>query len=446
MKILLILLMSFYQGLEVAEAISVEEYKPLMRKAQWHTKFKSIDKNTYGREIKEIKPQSALVKAGLKIGDRLIKVNHQLIDTQATWNDITDALVANINYTLTFSRKEKLYVAQVKFKPIDKESYKNIDVIYGEIINNKGDRQRTILTRPDKLKNKYAAIFIVQGLSCSSIEYTPGRKSNFIKTIQNIITGSNMVVMRVEKPGLGDSEGNCSQTNFNTELSGYEKALKHLLKQDYIDPNKVVVYGSSMGSALAPYLANKYKLNGVIADGPFYRSWFEHMLEIERRIKTMQGLKQDEISHLMNRVYIPLYYNMLINKMSYEEIVQLNPSFTAHNYHQNNHMYGRPMSYYHQLQDFDIAGTWQKLSVPVRVRWGTNDWIMSEYDINMIEEVLNKNNHQDYKIYKFPGLDHWSTIHTSADDSFNGNKGEWDNKISQQIIDWAVDINNNYNR
>jgi pimeloyl-ACP methyl ester carboxylesterase len=442
----LIMLICFWQCIDVAIASNIKQFEPLQRRAKWNAQFNPMHQSRSGKEIKSINSDSVLHKAGLKFGDILLSVNGKKIDSNAIWSDLTDSLVANKKYELTFIRNGKKHITKAKFKPIEREKYNGIDVFYGDIINNSGVRQRTIITKPKKSNEKQAAIFMLQGLSCSSIEYTPDRNSNFIKTLQNIITGTNMVVMRVEKPGLGDSEGDCSNTDFLTELSGYENALKYLLTLDYIDPDRIIIYGNSMGSAIAPYLANKYNLNGVISDGTFYRSWFEHMLEIERRIKTMQGLKQDEISQLMNQVYIPLYYNMLINKMSYEEIITKNPLLTMHNYHQKNHMYGRPMSYYHQLQDFDFAGQWQKITAPVRVRWGTNDWIMSESDNDMIEGILKQNKHSNFEVYKFSGMDHWSTIHASAENSFKGKKGKWEDRISQQIIDWAIEINTKSNR
>ena len=103
-------------------------------------------------------------------------------------------------------------------------------------------------------------------------------------------------------------------------------------------------------------------------------------------------------------------------------------------------MYGRSMEYYHQIQDFNFAKAWQEVQIPVRIRWGTNDWIMSEFDNDMIINVLEKKGHKDHELYKYPNLDHWSTIHPDYSASFYGKAGKWEDKISQQIIDWAWEI------
>lgn len=414
------------------------------RRARWHASFSSHAPT--GREVTLIEPESALQNAGLQKGDIIMAVNEQLVTDGNVWWEISYGLRANKNYSITYKRNGSIHETEVTFSPAPKETYPNLEVNYSFFINDYNIKQRSIITFPSAATNKLPAIFIVGGLSCSSMEYLPGRKSNFIRSIRNLIEQSGMLVKRIEKPGVGDSDGDCSKTNFDVELNGIEVALQQLLKHPLVDTNRVIIYGSSMGSAIAPYLANKYKLNGIIADGSFYRSWFEHMLEIERRIKTMQGKTQEEVNELINNVYIPLYYGMLIEKKTYKQVVDNNPLLAEHNYHGDAHMYGRPVSYYHQVQDFNFASEWSKLTVPAKIRWGTNDWIMSEYDIDMIAEVLTQHNHSNFEVYKFPGLDHWDTIHETARDSFSGKPGKWDERISDQLIGWAKELNAQVNK
>lgn len=411
----------------------------LPRRASWEAKF--VAANPLGRLLENIDSDSPLDNAGLKVGDVLLQVNNTLIKDGATWDDLTDNLVANTPTKLTVRRGLMTFDVTARFNPVPLERYTGLDVEYGVVENDFGFKQRTIVTLPKSTKGKIPAIFMVQGLSCSSAEVRATSKSNYIKMLKQIVESVDMLVMRIEKPGMGDSQGNCSKTNFNTELHGYEKGLQTLLNDPRIDRNRVLVYGNSMGSAIAPYLANKYQLNGVISDGTFYRSWFEHMLEIERRIKQMQGQTEAQISQQINQAYIPLYYGMLIEKKSYAQVIQENPLLAQYNYHGPEHMYGRPMAYYHQLQDFDFAGQWQQVKVPVRVRWGENDWIMSEADNHMIVDTLKRAGNQNVDLVIYPKLDHWSTLHEAPADSFNGKPGVWEDEIAQLIVRWAKELN-----
>jgi len=58
----------------------------------------------------------------------------------------------------------------------------------------------------------------------------------------------------------------------------------------------------------------------------------------------------------------------------------------------------------------------------------------------MITQTLNAENHKNFEIYKYPGLDHWDAVHKTSKDSFGGKVGKRENRISQQIIDWAKGI------
>ncbi|WND02000.1 PDZ domain-containing protein [Temperatibacter marinus] len=416
--------------------------KELPRHAVWGAKF-SLNTSA-GVTVTSVEPNMALFKAGLRMGDVVLKVNDQAIGGPVSWSKITASLIAGRQYKLVVRRSLEELVFSVELPPVQKERYDHLETTYTSIINDYGIRQQVIITKPKQMKEgeKRPALYILTGLSCSSVELTrpPGRSHNWGRTLRALVEDTGMVVLRVEKPGLGDSEGDCGSTDFKTELNGYEVAYKMLKSLPYVDENNVVVFGSSMGSAIAPYLANKYGAAGVISDGTFYRSWFEHMLEIERRIKRMQGKNDTEITTLMTQAYIPLYYGMLIEKKSYGDVINKTPSLAQYNYHGPDHMYGRPVQYYHQVQDFDFAGNWQNLKIPVRLRWGTNDWIMSEYDNDLIVSTLKRAGNTDVILEKYPGLDHWSTVHKSEEDSFNGRPGQWEEAIAGGLVAWAREL------
>lgn len=411
----------------------------LARRASFEAKISWPDNKTPGVKIQKVTINTPLAKAGFIENDIIIRVNNRLIKNSEDWGAILYAIKSGQETIIEVKRGEFFIKKNVQLNPLPKENNEGVNTLYEDIVTDYGIKQRVIITKP-KEKTKLPAIFLVQGLSCSSVEKYSDRSNNWIKLIKDLAEKSNMVFVRIEKPGVGDSEGDCGATDFITELNGYESAVKMLKSKPYIDTTKVVVYGNSMGSAIAPYLANKYNLAGVISDGTFFKSWYEHMLEIERRILEIEGKSQKEIYDLMNMVYIPLYYKMLIEKKSYQKILEENPLYTKYHRQGLQHMYGRPMKYYHQLQDFNFAAEWEKIKVPVRIRWGTNDWIMSETDNDMIIEVLKKSGNQDYKLYKYTDLDHWSTIHKDYSSSYNFKPGEWNDNISKQIIDWVWEI------
>ena len=179
------------------------------RRAKWHAKFKSAQ--PVGREIVSIEPQSVLNAAGLVAGDILLAVDTTLMDNELIvsgeqWWDIIYGLRADKPTTLTYKRNGQITAVDVTFNPVEKEQYEQLNTEYGFITSDFNIRQRYIITHPE-MTEKQPAIFVVGGLSCSSLESTPGRKSNFIRSLRDLVQQSGMLVMRVEKPGVGDSEG-----------------------------------------------------------------------------------------------------------------------------------------------------------------------------------------------------------------------------------------------
>jgi pimeloyl-ACP methyl ester carboxylesterase len=411
----------------------------LGRRSSWEAKIKAPDGIRPGATITEINQNSPLKKAGFLPNDIIIEVNDILVANDEIWTEVSYGLRGNSSTKIKALRNARTVEAMVQFNPLEKERHNGLDTFYEEVTSTYGITQRTIITKPTK-KGKQPAIVLIGGLSCSSIETYPGRKGNWVQTIKDLVEKSGMVVMRIEKPGVGDSEGDCGQSDFLTDLEGYRAAIKNLKTKPYVDTSKIVVYGSSMGSALAPLLANEFNLAGVISDGTFFKTWYEHMLEIERRILQFQGNNESQIVEKMNKYYIPLYYGMLIQKKTYQEVVNEYPALAEYNYHSAAHMYGRPVQYYQQLQDINLAGQWEKLNVPVRILRGTYDWIMSSFDNKMIIEVLERNEHQDHVLHEYPGLDHWNTIHESPKNSFEGEEGKWDEGTINLIIGWAQEM------
>ncbi|MDN5205529.1 PDZ domain-containing protein [Fulvivirgaceae bacterium BMA10] len=413
----------------------------LARRANLGFRSSSPSIESPGAIVREVVGTSAFAKAGLKIGDRIVKYNGELLNDADRWSDMRYQARKGDQVELLIKRKDRILTLSAKLEETPRENYQHVDVLYGSVLSDYGQRLRTIVTKPKGQKGKLPALFVLQGLSCSSIEVFPGRfETGWTQFLRDIASKTNMIVMRVEKPGVGDSEGACSQTDLRMEMAGYRAALQKLKSREDVDTTKLIVYGSSMGSALAPILANEFNAVGIISDGTFVKTWFEHMLEIERRILAFKGNSPTEVNTKINEAYIPLYYGMLVEKKSYEQVINEKPHLKEFNYHGAKHMYGRPVEYYHQVQDLNIAGAWAEVKVPVRIMRGTNDWIMSDEDNDMIIEILEDAGHTDHQLYRYEGLDHWNRIHDSAISSFQGNPGKWEDEISGIVIDWSQEM------
>src|SRR3984893_3374737 len=127
------------------------------------------------------------------------------------------------------------------------ESYTRADVLYDSVFENRGERARVILTRPHDGSGKYPAIFVAGWLSCDSVEAPADTNDASGKVFRVLAELPGFVTVRMDKPGVGDSEGVCKETDFDTELSSYRAAFRRLSRYPFIDKNSVFVFGISNG-------------------------------------------------------------------------------------------------------------------------------------------------------------------------------------------------------
>src|SRR6266568_4842651 len=102
-----------------------------------------------------------------------------------------------------------------------RESYSDVDVIYDFVTAPDGKRLRTIITKPRDAKGKLPVIFVAAWLSCDSVEAPADTKDESGLVFRGLAQMPGFALFRVDKQGVGDSEGDCGETDFNSELEGY---------------------------------------------------------------------------------------------------------------------------------------------------------------------------------------------------------------------------------
>src|SRR5262249_30860627 len=204
-----------------------------------------------------------------------------------------------------------------------REQYPHTDVIYDFVTGQGNQRLRTIITKPRGATGKLPVIFLAGWLSCDTVESLPdndagpdtARPDATGLTFRELAQLPGFAFFRVDKQGCGDSEGNCAETAFESELVGYRAAFRALKTYDFIDSDQVYVLGISNGGGFAPLVpetdSDQKQVRGYIVVGGWVKTWFEHMLEIERRRFALMGKSPGEVNDSMKRL-ATLYYEWLI--------------------------------------------------------------------------------------------------------------------------------------
>src|ERR1700757_2906899 len=95
-----------------------------------------------------------------------------------------------------------------------RETYPNVDVIYDFVTAPHGERLRTIVTKPHDANGKLPVIFVAGWLSCDSVEALARTKDATGIVFQGLAQMPGFCLFRVDKQGVGDSEGDCAANDF----------------------------------------------------------------------------------------------------------------------------------------------------------------------------------------------------------------------------------------
>src|SRR5947209_12366509 len=321
-----------------------------------------------------------------------------------------------------------------------RESYPNVDVIYDSVTTPHGERLRTMVTKPRNAKGKLPVIFVAGWLSCDSVEAPANTKDESGLVFRGLAQSPEFVLFRMDKQGVGDSEGVCGETDFESELAGYRAAFRALKNYAFIDSNRVYILGISNGAGFAPLVpesdAEQQQIRGYISAGGWVKTWFEHMLEIERRRFALMGKSPGEVNDRMKGA-ATLYHEWLIKGRSIDEMLKEQPSFADlwPEGKDHTHLYGRPLAFYQQLQKLNLADAWSRVKLPTYVLRGQFDWIMSREDQELIAQYVNKNGDLA-TFYEIPNTGHTFQHYPSLADAFKGQSAPFDPKVIGLLADW----------
>jgi hypothetical protein len=83
------------------------------------------------------------------------------------------------------------------------------------------------------------------------------------------IGSQGFVTMRVEKSGVGDSQGEpCAWIGYSEEIAGYRAALAGLRSNPAVDPNRIFLLGISLGGCSHPSLRRTGSLPELLSSAP----------------------------------------------------------------------------------------------------------------------------------------------------------------------------------
>jgi pimeloyl-ACP methyl ester carboxylesterase len=293
---------------------------------------------------------------------------------------------------------------------LPREHFQNADVFYDWVSNSRGEKLRTFITRPRNAAGKVPVIFFVGWLSCDSMEYPDANtRDGFGQLIRGLIETSGYATMRMNKPGVGESQGVCEKADFRSELEGWRAAFDSLAKYDFMLADRVFVLGMSNGGGFSPLAAGGRPVRAYISAGSWGRTWYEHMLELERRRMEQDGKSPAEVNQAIRG--FAGFYDLYLNRaMTPGQVLASHPEWKDLWYDAPDGQYGRPAAFYQQLQGLNLGEEWQKVTAPVLVIRGGADTIMSRNDSEALVQIVNQSHPGNARYVEIEGMDHGFTV------------------------------------
>ncbi|MBV9608866.1 MAG: alpha/beta hydrolase [Acidobacteria bacterium] len=311
----------------------------------------------------------------------------------------------------------------------NREHFEHATVSYDWVTNSRGEKLRTFITRPNR-SGKVPVIFFVGWLSCDTMEYPdPNTMDGFGILIRRLIDESGYATVRMDKSGVGESQGKCANADFRSEMEGWQAAFDAMSKYDFIDRDRVIVLGMSNGGGFSPLAARDHPVRGFVSCGSWGRTWYEHMLELERRRLTQAGKSPAEVTTAV-KAFTEFYELYLIKGLTPGQVIGQHPEWKSLWYDTPDGQYGRPAAFYQQLQALNLGEVWQNVSAPVLVIRGGADTIMSRGDSEAIAQIVNQSHPGNARYLEIERMEHGFTVDGKFYDPLIPTMLEW---MKQQL-------------
>ncbi len=378
-----------------------------------------------GAVIEQVIPGSTAEGAGFQSGDVVLSLDGAKVEGA---NELIRAIAgrkANASVAIAFRRGDALRTQTVTLKGRPLEKSDDYEIIYSAVSCRVG-RLRTIVTRP-KGDGKHPAVFLVQGIGLFSIDNPVGALTSY-RTLIDDFTRRGFVTVRVDKPGCGDSEGGPARdVDFDTELDGYRQSLKMLKARSDVDPDRVFLFGHSMGGVMAPLLAAETPVRGIIVYGTITRTWTEYMLENIRRQMELADADPSAIDRDLKLEASLLTY-LYAEKLPPKTIAERYPALRerlAQAITEDRYYVDRSLTFFGQLADKNLGAAWETFGGHVLAIWGKSDFVSTEDDHALIARIINRDHPGHGSFVALDGIDHGFNRAASRRESFErGQKRE----------------------
>jgi uncharacterized protein len=313
--------------------------------------------------VSRIEPGGPGASAGLELGDDLWAVNSFPVESLQELRASAAGLRPGSAATVSVERGGALLTLPIVPVPMPREVVPGGQVVLRTVpwhYQGANYRLRAVWTVPEGAIR--AALWLLPSATWMSLEMPLDPLDPTFQFLA-ALTAQGVATVRVDRSGLGDSEGPpTTELDLEAELSMWEAARQSYLNMGLLRGVPKSVFGRSLGGMLAPLVAADAAFESVIVWGTSSDPWHEASLRSSRRQFEQKGISRAELARLMEaerRMGEAVY----LRGLSPAEARSLDPSldgmsrevFAGTTVHDRYHIF------FSQLQSADVAGAWARV-------------------------------------------------------------------------------------
>lgn len=336
--------------------------------------------------VEALAPGGVAERAGLLVGDALLAIGEVAVCDAPSLREALRRAAAEGSVTLRFVRGGAEHTAHARVEVQPEESIADSELSYEAFARDKL-RLRLLLTRPLGPAAKTPAVLLLQGLSDATCEVLEGSVE---AALIAGLSRAGSATLRVERRGVGDSEGALETTDLEAELGDLRAAIAWLRTDPRIDPRRIWLYGHSLGGMIAPLLLEDPALTGCVVLGTSPLGWRESVREAAALQHALRGLPEETSDELIARE---------LARYVREPVVD-----------------ARPRRFYRQLEAYDLREAWAAVTQPVLVLAGEHDWVTPPARGKEIAALVQRGG-AEARFIELAGCDHVGTMHPNRESS-----------------------------
>lgn len=316
--------------------------------------------------------------------------------------------------------------------PLPVETFEGADVLLGHV-DVSGHRQRALFTLPAARRARGAIVYL-QPIRAESCEAPLVLDAPIRKLVQALVD-LGWIVLRVERGGVGDSEGpGPDRTDLSAELDGYRAGLDQLRDlEDMSGPT--LLFGHSLGGIVAPLVARDTQIDGAVVFGASLLPWTECVRGTSRRQRALKGFANDALDAEVAR------WHELMSLVcregwtpsrAFSERAHLRPLESREC--NGDTVYGRHVSLLRELEAIDLEAAWRSFEGRVLALHGEHDWVCSaEESVQIARRCGDRGTYTE-----LPAIAHDMLRYPSLEVSMtNARVGVWDRSVTDAFARWV---------